>query len=716
MKKPKTIFVAVLIFSAFLSLVRIAAAQFGGSNQFGASASEPIRASSVTGALIPLDNSIPLPPELASAWTPTESGARLVGLAVVHLTTESRWHLYSPTQEEKPGGFPTTVKIPPATIAETTLSVGAFLPAAPVHYVRNDLLEETYEQMEGNITFAAPIFLTEKTANANTEKWKNAENTAPKLPETARLAGEMTVFACSDETCTERKFPLTLTVSSDADPAPILTALADEEKEAAQRKPAAEPNESFPPAAESTAQAATESSTESTAETPVAEQTSESAQSAVPAQNFSEMLWNLFKAFLGGMVLNVMPCVLPVIGLKIVSFFEQAGQSRSRAFRLNVWYSAGILSVFALLAMMSVGLSHLFTYGLFQIIMGGIVFAMALNLMGVWEISLPAFLGGKKSNELMRREGRFGAYFKGIITTLLAIPCGAPLLSAALVWADAYIKQGQTSFVLLVYFFIGLGMAFPYLTLGAFPELLRFLPKPGLWMETFRKIMGYVLLTAVVWILFSMPVTLVLPTVALLFALWFACWFAGSLPFDAPNRTRFWHRTIAVAVVLLTLLGSFNIKLGNFENPYTLENAMRGKMLHWAIRAERSGLLTQKYWQLYDRASFDAALASGKTVLLDFTADWCMNCKALESTVLHTERIESLADQKGIVTMTADLTNQNSPESADAVDLLDRFGGRQVPVVMIFTPKNPDHPTILRGLFTTTQLEEAIERELIMEN
>lgn len=641
---------------------------------------EPIRPNSVRAEILPWSASEKVPTLLRP-----EKKDRLIGLAVVRLTTESGWHLYSPAQKKKPGGFPTEITVEPAAIAGKTMTVGRFLPASPVEYVRNEYLDEVYEQMAGEILFAAPLYLP-------------SDGAIPAASEIPPLAGRLAVFACSDETCAERTFPLSFTVQTDAERGPILAAMTEN------AVIAAEPNPAAPKQSEAAAETASDSASAST------DEAVEPASIQPAGRGFSSILWNLFKAFLGGMVLNIMPCVLPVIGLKIVSFFEQAGQSRSRAFRLNGWYSAGILSVFAVLALMSVGLSHLFTYGLFQIVMGGIVFVMALNLMGVWEIALPSFLGGKKSNELMRKEGRLGAFFKGVITTLLAIPCGAPLLSAALVWADSLIKQGQTLFVLLIYLFIGLGMSFPYLTLGAFPELLRFLPKPGLWMETFRNVMGFILLTAVIWILFSMPISLVLPTVAFLFALWFACWFVGSLPFDASPRKRRFRHAAAAATVLLTVFFSYNIRLGGFENPYTLENASRGKMIHWAIRAERSGELEQKHWRLFDRAFFDAELAAGHVVLLDFTADWCMNCKALESTVLHTEAIESLAERKGIVTMTADLTNRDAPESAAAFALLDRFGGRQVPVVMIFSPENPDDPTILRGLFTRARLESALEK------
>ncbi|MBR5415362.1 MAG: thioredoxin family protein [Thermoguttaceae bacterium] len=421
---------------------------------------------------------------------------------------------------------------------------------------------------------------------------------------------------------------------------------------------------------------------------------------------------NLLYAFLGGMILNIMPCVLPVIGLKIVSFFDQAGQRRRRAFLLNVCYTAGILSVFTVLALMSVGLSYLFTYGLFQIVMGCVVFIMALNLIGVWEIVLPGFLGGRKSGELMGKEGGLGAWFKGVITTLLAIPCGAPLLSPALVWTDALIKNGSAVSVLLIYWVIGLGMAAPFLAIGAFPELLRFLPRPGAWMETFKKVMGFVLLPAVIWILYSMPISFILPTVSLLAALGFACWLLGRGRFN-PDRKRLVPWLAASAVVLITLLFSFRMPFLNRGGAYplpTLQGAFQQKLFRWGVRAAREGELAETDWRLFDQKVFDAALLDGRPVAIDFTADWCMNCKVLELTVLHAPEVDTLLHQKGVVTMTGDWTRRDQTEESRAVgDLLSRYGGQQVPVLMIFTLDRLDDPIVLRGLFTKETLIKELE-------
>ena len=401
----------------------------------------------------------------------------------------------------------------------------------------------------------------------------------------------------------------------------------------------------------------------------------------------------LLYAFLGGIILNVMPCVLPVIGLKILSFFEQAGKSRIRALALNLSYSLGLLSVFIVLAFLSVGLSKMFTFDLFNIVMVCVVFAMALSLMDVWEISVPGFLGTGKSGELMRQEGHVGAFFKGIITTLLAIPCGAPLLSPAVNWADMQIRSGQTLSVFLAYACIGLGMASPYLVIGAFPEMLRFLPKPGDWMESFKKIMGFCLLGAVVWILYFVQLERLLPTVALLFALWFSCWMIGRLDYAATADVHIRSWIVSLTVIGIVLVFSF--QLPGIGNRYTLEGAMEYRIY---------GSQTN-HWKPYTPEAFDAALKSNRPVIAEFTADWCLTCKTLAAFVLDTEPVLELLERKNIASFVVDCTKEG-----DGTKFLRQFGPEQVPVLVIYDPKRPAEPIVLRGGYTQKTLVELLEK------
>lgn len=421
-------------------------------------------------------------------------------------------------------------------------------------------------------------------------------------------------------------------------------------------------------------------------------------------------LWQaILFGFLGGLILNIMPCVLPVIGLKILSFFEQAGKNRVRALTLNIWYSLGLLSVFLVLAVIARGLNFMFSYSLFNIVMISIVFAMALSLMGLWELRTPSFLGGSKSAELMEKEGVFGAFFKGIITTLLAIPCGAPLLAPSIAWADMQIREGMPHNVYIVFACIGLGMASPYLLIGAFPELLRFLPKPGMWMETFKHVMGYVLLVAVAWILFYIQFELVMPTVTLLFAIWFACWLIGRLPYGTPFSTRAWSWALSIGLIFVMIIVAYDFP-GN-PNPVSLQKVMqarldRGKTEYLADYLARTEQVNEtvtdedeidhdKYWIPYSNKKLETAISEGKIVMVDFTADWCVTCKGYEATVLHSNRLLDVVDKREIVTLQADVTRDDDSEASVLLKALG--GGRAVPIVAIFHPGEPTKPKMLRG-------------------
>jgi thiol:disulfide interchange protein len=258
-------------------------------------------------------------------------------------------------------------------------------------------------------------------------------------------------------------------------------------------------------------------------------------------------------AFVAGLILNVMPCVLPVIGLKIMSFVHQAGHHRGQVFLLNLWYVAGLMAVFLLLAVLTVqtgqGWGAHFQSTTFTIVMASIVFVCALSFLGVWEIPIPGFVGSSTASELAAKEGALGAFAKGVLTTVLATPCTGPFLVPAITWA---LSQPPVV-VYAVFLAVGLGMASPYLVIGAFPQLVSRLPKPGPWMETFKQLMGFVLLGTVVFILnsFQSQPEYYVPVLAFLFGLWAACWWIGrSQASHSHSQLRAWGVGTAVAVLM----------------------------------------------------------------------------------------------------------------------------------------------------------------------
>ncbi len=616
------------------------------------------------------------PEEVGNLWRNQDSAP--IGFLAIQTTVADGWHIYAPTQGE--GGLPT--KFDKIEINSPDVALGEIRLAKEWTTAKDELGAELQE-LFGKVDWIAPIY-----ADSNVDL------------SVLTIAGIVDALACSEGeggSCfpQQEKFDAKF---AEKDVAEILSAA---EKLIAK-------NNAVPTTVNETPGVLSASESES-----VRKNEKEGGESLADEVKTSydgkSVFFLLIAAFLGGLILNVTPCVLPVVGLKILSFFEQAGRSRASAFMLNVWYTFGVLIVFGILACFVSGLSSLFTRALFQVLMSAIVFVMALSLMGVWELRTPAFLGGKKSSELSSKEGPVGAVFKGVVTTLLAIPCGAPLLSPTLNWAS----RQPFEIVFFVYLVIGLGMASPFLFAGAFPELLKFFPKPGEWMETFRKVMGYFLLIAVLWILYSAPLEYLLPSIACLFALWFACWNIGRNQWEIENpgkKIKGW--IVSLVVLAIVVVFSFNFPGNPIQT--NLQNASSDKALRWAIRAERDGKLERRQqdrWALFDRETLDRELARGRIVAVDFTADWCMNCKFLEKTVLRSPEIEAKFDEKNALTLTADWTNQDAktPDVLAINELLDANGARQVPILMLFSPKNPDKPIVLCGLYTKSELLKAID-------
>ena len=376
-----------------------------------------------------------------------------------------------------------------------------------------------------------------------------------------------------------------------------------------------------------------------------------------------EILTQLLFAFLGGLILNIMPCVLPVISLKLLAFMQQAGESRGRVFALNVWYSIGLISVFMVLAALAAtaGLAwgEQFTLPWFKVAMTAFVFIMALSFLGVWEIPIPGFVGAGKAGQMQTREGPAGAFFKGVFTTILATPCSGPFLGPVF----GYLLGKPPFLVYGIFAAVGLGMASPYLVIGAFPKLIQYLPKPGAWMDTFKQLMGFLLLATVIYLFSTLTTPYFLPTMTLLLGLWIACWWIGRTPATAEPQVKAtaWLGAIIVAVLVGRL--AFTV-------------------LFWEPIIP---------WQPFSPEALQQARAEGKTVMVDFTADWCPNCMTNSRLAIEKEAVLELVRANGVAPLMADWTDE-SPMIKKA---LNDLGFNSIPLLAIWPAQPPEKEVIL---------------------
>ena len=303
---------------------------------------------------------------------------------------------------------------------------------------------------------------------------------------------------------------------------------------------------------------------------------------------------------------------------------------------LNLWYSLGLMSVFLVLGTLAVflglGWGEQFSSVAFNAILASAVFVFALSFLGVWEIPIPGFVGSSKANQLADQEGATGAFSKGVLTTILATPCSGPMLGPALTWA---VSQPAT-IAYAGFASVGLGMASPYLLIGAFPKLIAFLPKPGAWMDTFKQTMGFILLGTVVFLLTFISIPYVVPTVALMIGLWAACWWIGRTPLTEPlnKKLRAWIAAGAFA----TLIGFISFGWLHQVMASRFERAVDRELSHRNLQASgtdtNSNLQPTRTvanvkhdsnelpWQPYSLQLLKKLTAERKAVFVDFTADW----------------------------------------------------------------------------------------------
>jgi thiol:disulfide interchange protein DsbD len=391
----------------------------------------------------------------------------------------------------------------------------------------------------------------------------------------------------------------------------------------------------------------------------------------------------LFTAAFGGLLLNFTPCVLPLIPIKIISL-SHAAQNRKEWLFLGFAMSMGVLVFWTglgiLIALVSdfTATNQLFQYPLFTILVGAIIGIMALGMFGFFSVRLPQFIYMINPQQ----NGAQGSFALGILAAVLSTPCTAPFMGAAAAWAAT-----QTPLTTLSTFAaIGGGMALPYLVLATAPNLVNRMPKAGPASELIKQVMGFFMFAAAAYFL-GVGISALLstpPTPPGKFYWW------PVMGFVACGGTWLAYRTMRLAThkIIKTVFVSLGIILIAFP-------------IWGAMRLSGQGPVD---WVYYTPERFEEAVKQRKIVVMEFTAEWCLNCKALEEGVLYDHKITDLLANEDIIPMKVDITGSNPAGKAK----LKGVGSLTVPLIVVFAPDGK--PIFKSDFYTADQILKAVKR------
>jgi len=407
----------------------------------------------------------------------------------------------------------------------------------------------------------------------------------------------------------------------------------------------------------------------------------------------SKVVYFLLLSFLGGVILNIMPCVLPVLSIKAMSLVKQSQHNKSNIMKGSLAYTAGIILSFLILAAVVVAIKSTgesLSWG-FQFQNPWFVFSLliliwvfTLSLYEVFQIRVP---GMSMATQASSKGGHSGSFFSGIFAVLLATPCTAPLLAPAIGFAFQ-----QTPLVIFSSFvMIGLGLAFPFLLLGFVPSAIKVIPKPGDWMNTFKELMGFLLFGTAIYLLRTLY--FLLDDSAFINIIWFlltlsvGCWVYGRFAGPESSTTKQWIWTI---VALIIIFGSGRLFI-NFENNPRAPGQESVKGL-------------EDGWQVFTEETFEKYRAENKPIFIDFGAEWCLTCKTNESAVLHTEKIMQVFEDNDVELLFGDNTRKN-----EVVEKwLAKYDRAGVPLYLYFAP-GAEEAVVLPELINNSHITDLFE-------
>ncbi len=408
-------------------------------------------------------------------------------------------------------------------------------------------------------------------------------------------------------------------------------------------------------------------------------------QTAANAEGELGVAAAMLLALLGGIVLNLMPCVFPVLSIKALSLLRHADYSPLQKRLQGLAYTGGVLLSFAGLGLglillkaggQAIGWGFQYQSPVFVLIVAYLMFGVGLNLSGLFSIGSGAVGIG---SSLADRAGYSGSFFTGVLATIVATPCTAPFMGAAI----GYALSQSAPALLAIFLSLGLGLALPYLLLSAWPRLQSLLPRPGLWMERLKEALAFPMYAAAVWLVWVLAqqagpnAVLVALGGMLLIAL--AGWLHG-----VTRHSVGWRRHGGVGFALLAL--GLAIVGGSFG----VDALALGKP------ASPAATSAEKPWQPYSAAQLGELRRAGKPVFLNMTAAWCISCLVNERVALSDAGVLAAFKDAGVTYLKGDWTNQD-PEISR---LLDQFGRSGVPLYVYYPPGSDSQPIVLPQLLT----------------
>jgi thiol:disulfide interchange protein DsbD len=408
-------------------------------------------------------------------------------------------------------------------------------------------------------------------------------------------------------------------------------------------------------------------------------------------------------AFLGGVILNVMPCVMPVLTMKVFHVIEKAKEDPSVNRKHGIAYTLGILAAFWALAVVIIALraggdkmgwGMQFQSPVFVAVLTALMVAFGLNALGVFEINVGMSVEAK--------DGYTGSFVNGIVAAIMSTPCSAPFLGAA---ASFALGSGASAWqTLLMFTFIGLGLSFPFLVISFVPAIGRALPRPGPWMETFKHLMGFTLFAAAIWLIGTLQAQVTADAVqmflAFLLVMSLSFWALGRFAgLEHSDRRRRFVQLLSVGVTALAAWQMLDM------TPKPRDTVVASASPDVAAGDETPVVIDGKInWAPFSPDVVTAALARNRPVFMDYTAEWCANCKSNEKLFIETETIRGDLTRTKILPMKADFTN----EDAEIEKWMEKLGREAIPIYVIYYPDGTWD--LLPEQITTEMLSTALER------